>query len=309
MNLDLLRTFFAVLEAGSLNKAAERLHVSQSTLTRQIQSLEQLVGGRLLERTSAGVVPTAAGQELREGMQPVVERFDTIFANVRRFAQGQRDRLRVGYVASAAAAFLNRALADLRAAHPEVKVQLLDLSPGEQIAALRKSEVDVALLGHAGVFISREFYTRCLASVEVAVALSECDSLAEKAALKLADLRDRAFVGAPEADMPGHNHWVVQLCRGAGFRPRFALEGDSLAHGLSSVVTESAVMLVPAYLGDLTTPGVVFRPLDEPAARWEIYVAWQRGKLAAPVKTLLDALARTAPGPGSQEPSAPPRRS
>jgi DNA-binding transcriptional LysR family regulator len=293
MNVDLFRTFFAVLDAGSLNKAAERLHQSQSTITRQIQALEHAIGGRLLERTSTGVVPTPTGEELRQAMQPVLARFDTVVENVRRFAQGQRERLRIGYVASAAARFLNRALAVLRAAHPEVKVELLDLSPGEQIAALRQNAIDVALIGHAGAFLSREFYTRRLDSVEVAVALPEADTLAAQPAITLRDLRGRAFIGAREADMPGHNAWVTQLCRKAGFRARFALEGESLAHGLSSVVTESAAMLVPAYLCEQTIPGVTFRPLREKkAARWDIYVAWQRGKLSEPVKSLLEELSR-----------------
>ena len=291
MNLDLLRTFFVVLEAGSLNKAAERMHVSQSTLTRQIQSLEHAVGGQLLERTSSGVAPTATGQELAEAMRPVLARFDAVLANVRGFAQGRRDSLRIGYVASAAASFLNPALAKLRQAHPELKVRLLDLSPGEQMAALRNGKIDVALIGHAGAFLSREFYTRRLATIDVVVALSDCHPLAEKTELRLEDLRQELFVGAPDADMPGHNRWVVQLCRRAGFRPVFVLDGESLAHSLSTVVTERGVMLGPAYLTATPVPGVAFRPLKEPEAHWEIYVAWQRGRIADAVKTLLAGLA------------------
>lgn len=49
MNLDVLKSFAAIADSGSLNKAAERMRVSQSTLTRQMQSLEQEIGGRLLE--------------------------------------------------------------------------------------------------------------------------------------------------------------------------------------------------------------------------------------------------------------------
>lgn len=287
MNIDLLRTFFVVLEAGSLNKAAERMHVSQSTLTRQIQSLEHAIGGQLLERTSSGVVPTATGQELAEAMGPVLDRFDAVLANVRAFARGWRDSLRIGYVASAAASFLNPALAKLRQAHPELKVRLYDLSPGEQMTALRNGEIDVALIGHAGAFLSREFYTRRLASIEVVVALPDCHPLAEKSELRLGDLRQELFVGAPDVDMPGHNRWVVRLCRRAGFRPNFVLDAESLAHSFSTLVTEQAVMLGPAYLAKNSIPGVAFRPLKEPDAHWEIYVAWQRGRIAEPVKTLL----------------------
>lgn len=291
MNLDLLRTFFAVLEAGSLNKAAARLHVSQSTLTRQIQSLEHTVGGQLLERTPSGVVTTATGQQLADGMGPVLERFEAALQDVRRFARGQRETLRIGYLASAAARFLNPALAELRQAHPEVKVRLLDLSPGEQMKALREGELDVALLGHAGPLLSREFYTRRITTLRVYVAMAEANSLAKRDAVRITDLREEIFVGAAEFDLPGHNQWVRQLCRRAGFRPRFALDAESLTHGLSSIVTEGAVMLVPGYLATAPVPGVVFRLLDDPEAQWEIHVAWQRGKIAEPIKALLKGLA------------------
>ncbi|HEY9250034.1 MAG TPA: LysR family transcriptional regulator, partial [Rariglobus sp.] len=64
-----MKSFFAIVEQGSLNKAAERLRVSQSTLTRQMQSLEQEVGGALLERSPGGVALTATGHALAEKMR------------------------------------------------------------------------------------------------------------------------------------------------------------------------------------------------------------------------------------------------
>src|SRR5258706_8983531 len=59
--LEKLRLFLVVLEEGSLRRAAERLHISQSAITRHLQLLEHDLGGRVLERTSAGVLPTSGG--------------------------------------------------------------------------------------------------------------------------------------------------------------------------------------------------------------------------------------------------------
>lgn len=278
-----------MLEVGSLNKAAEKLRISQSTLTRQIQALEADIGGALLERTSSGVVATATGQALSESLTPLVERFDVALANIRNFARGQRDVLKVGYVASAAAQYLNQALAMLRRSHPEIKVQLLDLSPGEQIAMLRRSEIDMALLVCAGTLFSREFYTRKLTTVRTVVGMSACDRLADKSVLRSEDLKGRLLIGAYEVDMPGYNGWITQLCRKAGFKPNFALEADSLSHALSSVVIEDGLTLQPEYLRHTEVPGVVFRDFDDSLAEWEISVAWQRGKMATPVKSLLEA--------------------
>ena len=103
MNLDLLRSFCAVVEHGSLNQAAERLRVSQSTLTRQMQALEAEVGGRLLERSKSGVALTAAGYALHGRIGPLLVSFDEAIHETRRIARGKSTSLRVGYMTSAAA--------------------------------------------------------------------------------------------------------------------------------------------------------------------------------------------------------------
>ncbi len=292
VNLDLLRSFFAIVEQGSLNKAAERLRVSQSTLTRQMQSLEQETGGALLERGPGGVALTAIGHELLERMRPLVAQFDEALAEVRRRARGQSATLRVGYLMSAAGCYLNPALAAVRRAHPEVKVAMRDLSPGEQIAALRAGEIDVALIGQAGALLAKEFYVRTLAALPVWVALPEDHRLAAAKAVRLRELEREIFVGAPEADVPGHNRWVSQLCRKAGFRARFTHDADSLAHGLSLVVGDGAVSLLPDYIKRQPVPGVVFRELQDEPAKWEMMVAWQRGKSSEALRTLVDAMVR-----------------
>ena len=157
-----LRAFLIIMEEGSLNRAAIRLRISQSTLSRQMQALEADIGGALLERTTTGVRPTDAGHALASSASRVLAEYDAAIAEARRLARGQRDLIRVGYLGSTAQMFLDPALAVMRRSHPEVKVKLLDLSPGEQIAALRKGEIDLALIGQEGALLSTEFYTQKL---------------------------------------------------------------------------------------------------------------------------------------------------
>lgn len=290
MNLDLLRSFFAIIEHGSLNKAAERLRVSQSTLTRQMHALEHIIGGRLFERGTTGVALTTIGHALADRIRPLLATFDAAIDEVRTLACGKSAQLRVGYLLSAAADYLHLALAVLRRIHPEVKVKLHDLSPGEQIGALRRGELDLALIGNAGTFLSKEFFIRRLATLPLLVALPETHPLADKPVIQLAELKRELFIGAPERDMPGHNRWIIQLCRRAGFRPRFHDNADSLTQGLATIVMEGAVALLPEYTRQMNVPGVVFRPLRDAAAKWELIVAWQRGKVSQPLRVLIDAL-------------------
>src|SRR5687767_14136118 len=230
-----LRSFLVVLEEGSLNRAAVRLRLSQPALSRQMQALEREVGGRLLERTTAGVSPTGAGHALGSSIRAVLADYDAAMADARRLSRGERAQLRVGFLLSAASAYVNPALAALRKTHPKVKVRLLDLSPGEQIVALRRGEIDVGIIGQEGCVAARDFYTRKLVALPVVALLPADHRLASRRKLRLAELRGEQFVASPEEQMPGRDRWITQLCRRAGFRPRFAQKANSMAEMLSLV--------------------------------------------------------------------------
>ncbi len=131
---------------------------------------------------------------------------------------------------------------------------------------------------------------RRVALLTVHVAIADTHRLAGQASVCLGDLRGEVFVGAPDEDVPGHNRWVSQLCRKAGFRARIVQNADSLTHGLLLVVTDGAVALVPEYAKSIHVPGVVLRPLKDASAKLDLSVAWPRGKVSAPLRVLLAAL-------------------
>ncbi|MBV8640779.1 MAG: LysR family transcriptional regulator, partial [Verrucomicrobia bacterium] len=243
-----LRAFLIALEEGSLNRAALRLRISQSTLSRQMQVLENEIGGALLERTTAGIRPTDAGYALATSLPRVLADYDAAIEEARRLARGQRDLIRLGYLGSAAQMFLDPALSALRRAHPEVKVKLLDLSPGEQIVALRKGEIDLALIGQEGALLSSEFYIRKLTTLGVVAVMPADHPLASRKRISLQELHGERFISSPEEDLPGRDRWIIQLCRRAGFRPNFVQKAGSVSNMFTLIGSEGAVTLVPAYL-------------------------------------------------------------
>src|SRR5437660_12873661 len=97
--MEKLRLFLVVLEEGSLRRAADRLRVSQPAITRQMQSLELDLAGRVLERTSAGVRTTNGGHVLAERAKTLLADYDSAMAEVRRLVRGESEGLRIGYIA------------------------------------------------------------------------------------------------------------------------------------------------------------------------------------------------------------------
>ncbi len=292
--IERIRALLTVIDEGSVNRAAVRLRITQPALSRQMQALENEIGGKLLERETSGVKPTGLGHALVKSMRRVVADYEAAVAELRRQARGERSELRVGYLISAAQSVLTPALARLRKSHPKVKLKLHDLSPREQIDGLRAGELDVALIGQEGAMAAREFYSAKLGSLGVCVAVADGGELAGQQKIALKELRGRDFIGVDEEQMPGRNQWMSGLCRTAGFKPRFSAVVDGITNVLSLVASENAVTLLPGYFQEFKHPGVVFVPIPDPRAKWDFTVLWQRGKVPASTRALVHELEESA---------------
>ena len=291
--LEKLRLFLVVLEEGSLRRAADRLRISQSAITRQMQSLELDLGARVLIRTSAGVRPTNGGQVLAERAKTLLADFDSTMAEVRRLNREESERLRIGYLASAVQEYLGPALAVLRRAYPKLKVKMLDQTPGEMIIALRQDKIDLALTLLGIDVLSRDFYARKLATVRSVVALPVSHRFATERQVSLSQLKAETFVRGSDDVVPGYTQRVIQLCRKyGGFRPRLVTidKPDGLVETLTLAANEEAISIQPAFISHLNVPNVVLVPIADAGATWDLFVVWQPGEIAGPLGTLLSEL-------------------
>jgi len=97
----------------------------------------------------------------------------------------------------------------------------------------------------------------------------------------------------------GYSQKIIQFCRKFGkFRPRFVSIGTptGLAESLAIAANEDAISLHPAFISHLGIPNVVMVPIADTEATWDLFVVWQRGKTARPLRALLDALQTQAQG-------------
>jgi molybdate transport repressor ModE-like protein len=92
--IDRIRALLTVIDEGSVNRAAVRLRITQPALSRQMQALENAIGGKLLERETSGVKPTGLGHALVKSMRPLVSNYEAAMAELRRQARGERLELR-----------------------------------------------------------------------------------------------------------------------------------------------------------------------------------------------------------------------
>jgi len=126
MDLRTLRYFVAVLQAGSLSRAAHALYIAQPALTAQIKKLEADLGVQLLERSHAGVTATPAGSQLYEDAQRLLSDADAMRERIQRLPQGPEGSVTVAVPFLLASLLLGPVIARLHQTHPRVRVFVFD---------------------------------------------------------------------------------------------------------------------------------------------------------------------------------------
>lgn len=285
MELRHLRYFTAVAELLNFSRAAARLHVTQPALSRQIRALEEELGCTLLRRgPNARTELTPEGRVLLEGARELLTGADRLVVAVRDGAA----RLRFGHYGALWLNHFTPALRRFAARHKRLKLEPVELTPRELPAALRRGDVDLALVGLGDAALRREFHVRVVATYGVLLALGANHPLAKRRKLKLAELRDAEWITWDEREFPGRKQGLVNACRAAGFRPRIVFQTDSMASLFVQVATSQAIGHVVPQTRRMPHEGVVFAEIDPPDSfQSEMNVAWRR---ADPRAALIEEL-------------------
>lgn len=149
MELRTLRYFIAVLEAGSLSRAAGSLFVAQPALTAQIKKLESELGVRLFERSHSGVLPTQAGLQLYEDARRLLSDADAVRERMQRLPQGPEGSVTVAMPFLLASLLTGPTLARLKRLHPRIRVFVIDDLSLMVRKAMLDRRADVGILVNA----------------------------------------------------------------------------------------------------------------------------------------------------------------
>jgi DNA-binding transcriptional LysR family regulator len=293
-----LRAFALVLDLGSISAAASVLGYTQSAVSQQLAALEREVGTPLVDRTQRPLRPTAAGALLRPHVERVlaaVGRAEAAVEDVR----GGTPRLRLAAFPSALSSFVPAAVRDLRRAHPELVVQVLQLETHEAVERLRGGDADVAVVHHMpglAVPATAGLERRRLLIDHLYVVLPDGHRLARRDSVSLTDLEPEPLI-LPRRDTPaGRFRSVVEhLCAKAGFAPRVAYELDDLPAAQAFVAAGIAVVPMHGLVLATLPPGATARPLAErPDGSRTIEALAPAGTRTPMVDDLLDRMTATA---------------
>ncbi|MFI5408050.1 LysR substrate-binding domain-containing protein [Kaistia sp. UC242_56] len=277
IDLRLLRQFVAVAEELHFRRAAERLAMSQPPLTAAIQRLEEEIGATLVERGRKTVRLTPAGAVLLGEARRLLAAANDAVAATRDAAAGKRGRVRLGYVGSAMYGRLPEMIRSFRRDHPDVRIELREMTTVAQIAALRADDLDLAIvippLGDAGGLQTTRFDTDRLA-----IALPTSHPMANAPGAAIEKLAGEPFVSWPRDQGAGFHDLVTRLCAAVGFTPGVTQEAHGMHAVLSLVAVEAGIAIVPASMASIRPDEIAYRPIDGDAACFELLLCRRMGE-------------------------------
>src|SRR6478672_6204792 len=299
MELRHLRYFVAVAEELNFGRAAQRLHIAQPPLSRQIRDLEREVGTPLFERGARGVELTHAGRAFLPEVRLTLAQAERAQRTAQRAARGETGRLRVGFVEAAThSGILPDVLSFFRMHLPSIGLSLLEMDSMQQVDALREGRIDIGIVGTVPLDAERWLRAESVFAEPLVLAVPNEHALSGRRRFTLADLATESFVLFPRYAAPTLYDDIVARCRAAGFSPRVTQEAAGWHTMVSLVSAGVGVAFVPQSLARPPQPGVAFRTVRDLSLTHEMTALWRQGE-KSPVRErfviALRAVARARP--------------
>lgn len=283
MDVDLrkLRYFLALAEELHFGRAAERLHIAQPVLSRQIRVLENELGAELFVRDRRRTVLTPAGEELIHDARPLLTSAHALLRRVRAAGEGAT-RFTIGFMPGIT---LTPVVRRLRERHPGLDVRMLRTGWHDQVEVLRDARADISIvrlpIDPTGLEVKRLYTEPRLAVV------ASAHRLAGKETIHIADLAADHLLQDPDA-VPEWRDIAVELRTGER-RPVPVIQ--SVEEKLELVASGQGIAVIPASTANFyTRPGIEAIPVEDLSPN-HVAAAWPTGRTTTLVREFIETAA------------------
>ena len=270
-----LEYLVAVVDLCHFGHAAERCHVTQSTLSTGLRELENLLQAELVERTRRSVKPTPLGLEIAEKAREVLERARDISETASAASNPLSGRMRLGTIPTIGPFVLPRVLAGLRKAYPDLKLYLKEGKTEEVLEQLHRGDLEAAII--ARPYDTGNFDTMALGKDPFWVALPKKHKLARKKELAPEDLPQDELLMLED----GHclrDHALAACALPLVHHPD-QFEASNLYTLTEMVANGLGVTFLPDIAlgsGMINTKALALRPLKTEGAPRTISLVWRK---------------------------------
>jgi len=293
MELRHLRYFVALAESLSFTRAADRVHVTQSTLSHQIRQLEDEVGQPLFDRIGKKVVTTEAGELFLGFATRALKEVDLGLAMLKPGGGGLTGEVRIGATHTFNIGLIPECVALFLARHPTVRVRVEELAAEQIGAKLHAGELDLGIAYRPND--PSGLWFEPLYNEEMVLAVSDAHPLARRKRIRMVELHQQRLVLMPEYFA---TRTLLEECfKASGAEPIVVAEMSTIAPMLGLVLRTQIGAIVAINAVPATMSGLQMIPIESPTPIRTPGILWRLdGEKAAPVQSFAVIVRKTALG-------------
>ena len=294
MELRHITSFLVLAEELHFGRSAARLHISQPSLSLQLQQLERRLGVQLVARTSHSVRLTPAGEAFRKEAGPLLGQLDRAVEAARQAGPGAAGHLRIGFNFPAGQRVLVPALALLRDTYPQVRTSLVQRHTCGQLTELRSGRLDIAFV--YGACAEEGISQRPILTLPVMGVCASDHPLAAGERVRWTDLARYRCVLPSQATSPAIRDAVL----GAGRRNGIDFSAAEVFDDGDAAVVMAASQQVVIFASSVRAEtvgmiGLATLSFIDPVPEVTIYATWRDQDANPAVPLFLDAIDQARP--------------
>jgi DNA-binding transcriptional LysR family regulator len=268
-----LRYFLAVAEELNFGRAAERLNITQPSLSRQIQNLEKELVIILFERNQRQIKLTSPGQIFLTEVEQILLRFDQGIQIIKRVSRGKIGQLTVGFQGSSVYDIIPISIKSFRDRFPDVEVIMQPMETSQQVIAIAENNLDVGFVIPPITDASLE--VEILLEEPLVLALPENHPLAAQSEIAITALANEPLILASRDRGCGLHEQIFEIYQRAGLRPNVVCAAREMQVMLGFVAAGMGISLLPSHVKNFQRTGVLYRTLIPEAPIAGLGIAWK----------------------------------
>ena len=256
LKLSDLHLFITVAETGSMGKAAERLGISQPSVSKAIADVEHTIGVRLLDRTATGVVPTAYGRALLKRSMGAFDELRQGFKDIEFLADPRVGEVRIGCPEAIASGLLVKVLDQFSSQYPRVKVRVSSAdNMSHAFLQVRDRQVDLLLGRVTKLFAEEDLEAEVLYDDRLFIVSGSNNRWTRRRKIELEELLEEPWL------LPDEGFFLTEAFQSRGFAvPKFGMTSYSVYQRILLLTTGR-------FIGMLSGSVMRFSPAEQPLAQ------------------------------------------
>lgn len=282
MELRVLRYFLEAAREGNITHAAERLHISQPTLSKQLKELEGELGKKLFVRGDHNVRLTDEGMLLRKRAEDILDMVGKTEEEFKTLGEITGGDVRIGCAESDGMKYLVRRVKSLRERYPRLRLHLYSGNTEDIAERLDRGLLDLAVLAQE-VDLSKYNYLEMPAADTWGVVMRKDSPLAKKEAIRMEDLLDQPLICSRQGITEDYPKWFGEKVDTLNIVATFNLSynaGILVREGMGYLIIFDKLIHTGA------DSDLCFRPLA-PALETKLHLVWKKYQVSTPAAELL----------------------